>query len=256
MTSAPITAALVASDIVLTVLLLVGLGYVSRVERRPSILVIGGAVIVGWFALAIVLARAGVWETTSDDALRPPNIAFAIAVPTILGSLLVRSQTFMGWIGRVPLHVLVGVQLYRVLGVLFLVAYAQGDMPAEFALPAGIGDVLVGLAAVIVAVVLLKRGERRARPLVLTWCAFGILDLVVAVATGFLSAPSPVQQIAFDDPNAAIVSYPFVLIPTFLVPVSIMLHVYVIARLRTATAPRTNWSARVTGYAGRRQPGA
>jgi hypothetical protein len=252
MTSAPITAALVASDIVLTVLLLVGLAYVSRAERRPSIFVIGGAVVVGWAALAIVLARAGVWETTPDDLLRPPNIAFAIAVPTILGSLLVRSQTFMRWIRRVPLHVLVGVQFYRVAGVLFLIAYAQGDMPAEFALPAGIGDVLVGLAAVSVAVVLRKRGEQHARPMVLTWCAFGILDLVVAVATGFLSAPSPLQQLAFDDPNAAIVSYPFVLIPTFLVPVSIMLHVYVIARLRTAAAPRTNWSARVTGYAGRR----
>jgi hypothetical protein len=247
MISAPITAALVASDIVVTVLLLAGLAYVSRAERRPSILVIGGAVIVGWFALAIVLARAGVWETTSDDALRPPNIAFAIAVPTILGSLLVRSQTFKRWISRVPLHALVGVQLYRVLGGLFLVAYAQGDMPGEFALPAGIGDVLVGLGAVIVAVVLLKRGEQRARSLVLAWCAFGILDLVVAVATGFLSAPSPLQQLAIDDPNAAIVSYPFVLIPTFLVPVSIILHVYAIARLRTVAAPRTNWSVRAAG---------
>jgi hypothetical protein len=247
MISAPITAALVASDIVITVLLLAGLAYVSRAERRPSILVIGGAVIVGWFALAIVLARAGVWETTSDDALRPPNIAFAIAVPTILGSLLVRSQTFKRWISRVPLHALVGVQLYRVLGGLFLVAYAQGDMPGEFALPAGIGDVLVGLGAVIVAVVLLKRGEQRARSLVLAWCAFGILDLVVAVATGFLSAPSPLQQLAIDDPNAAIVSYPFVLIPTFLVPVSIILHVYAIARLRTVAAPRTNWSVRAAG---------
>lgn len=247
MISTPLTAALVASDIVLTVLLLVGLGYVSRAERRPSILVIGGAVVVGWFALAIVLARAGVWKTASDDALRPPNIAFAIAVPTILGSLLVRSETFMRWIRRVPLPLLVGVQLYRVLGALFLVAYAQGDMPAEFALPAGIGDVLVGLAAVVVAAVLLRRGEQRARPLVLSWCAFGILDLVVAVATGFLSAPSPFQQLALADPNAAIGSYPFVLIPTFLVPVSIMLHIYVIARLRTATAPRTDWSARVAG---------
>jgi hypothetical protein len=247
MVSTPVTAAIFAAGIALTMMLLVGLGYISRVERRPSILVIGGAVIIGWVALAIVLAHAGFWETKPDDELRPPNIAFGIAVPTILGSLLVMSDSFKRWIKRVPLHVLAGVQLYRVGGVLFLIAYAQGDMPAEFALPAGIGDILVGLGAVIVAVVLLKRGEQRARPLVLAWCALGIVDLVVAVATGFLSAPSPIQQLALDDPNAAIVSYPFVLIPTFAVPVSIVLHVYVIARLRTAPAPRT-------GYAGRRHP--
>jgi hypothetical protein len=248
MISTPITVAIVATDVLLTVMILLGLAYVARVERRPSILVIGGAVIVGWVALAIVLARAGFWETKPDDPLTsPPTIAFGIAVPTILGSLLVRSRTFKRWISRVPLHLLVGVQLYRVVGVLFLIAYAQDDMPAEFALPAGIGDVLVGLTAVTVAVVLLKQGERRARPMVLAWCVFGILDLVVAVAAGFLSAPSPIQQLALDNPNAAIVSYPFVLIPTFAVPVSIMLHIYVIARLRTATAPRTNWSARAAG---------
>jgi hypothetical protein len=248
MISAPITVAIVATDAVLTVLILLGLAYVARVERRPPILVIGGAAIIGWVALAIVLARAGFWETSPDDALPPPpTIAFGIAVPTILGSLLLRSRTFKRWISHVPLHLLVGVQIYRVIGVLFLIAYAQDDMPAQFALPAGIGDILVGLTAVIVAVVLLKHGEQRARPTVLAWCAFGILDLVVAVATGLLTAPSPIQQLALDAPNAAIVSYPFVLTPTFVVPVSIMLHLYVIARLRTAPAPRTNWSASAAG---------
>jgi hypothetical protein len=244
MISTPVTIAIVAADIGLTVLMLLGLGYVARVERRPSILLIGGAVVVGWLALAILLARQGFWETHADDPLTsPPRIAFGIAVPTILGSLLVRSTTVRGWIGRIPLHVLVGVQFYRVVGVLFLIAYAQEDMPAEFALPAGIGDILVGLTAVIASVLLLKRGQQRARVTVLAWCAFGILDLVVAVAAGFLSAPSPIQQLALDDPNAAIVSYPFVLIPTFAVPLSLILHVYVIARLRAAPAQRTNWSA-------------
>jgi hypothetical protein len=244
MISTPLTVAIVAADIGLTVLVLLGLGHVARVERRPSILIVGGAVVIGWVALAIVLARQGFWETHPDDSLStPPRIAFGIAVPTILGSVLVMSATVRGWIGRVPLHLLVGVQFYRVVGGLFLIAYAQGDIPAEFALPAGTGDILVGLTAVIAAVLLFKWGPQRARFTVLAWCAFGILDLVVAVGTGFLSAPSPIQQLALDDPNAAIVSYPFVLIPTFAVPLSIILHVYVISRLRTQAAPRTNWSA-------------
>jgi hypothetical protein len=60
----------------------------------------------------------------------------------------------------------------------------------------------------------------------------GILDLVVAVGTGFLTSPSTLQQLALDNPNTAITSYPLVLIPTFLVPASIILHVVVIARFR------------------------
>jgi hypothetical protein len=243
MISTPITVAIVVADIGLTAVMLLGLGYVARIERRPSILLIGGAIVVGWVALAILLARHGFWETHADDELtQPPRIAFGIVVPAILGSMLIRNRTVRGWIGHIPLPVLVGVQFYRVGGVLFLIAYAQDDMPAEFALPAGIGDILVGLTAVGVAVLLLKHGKQRARFTVLAWCALGLLDLVVAVAAGFLSAPNPIQQLALDAPNAAIVSYPFVLIPTFAVPLSIILHVYVISRLRSPSVQRTSWS--------------
>jgi hypothetical protein len=136
----------------------------------------------------------------------------------------------------VPLQWLVGVQLYRVAGGLFLIAYLQGDIPGEFAVPAGVGDILIGLTAPFVAVHVSRRGIRKAWPAVLAWCALGILDLVVAVGTGVLTSPSTLQQLALDDPNTAIVSYPFVMVPTFLVPASIiLLHVFVIARVRART---------------------
>jgi len=93
--------------------------------------------------------------------------------------------------------------------------------------------VLVGIAAPFVAVRLARGGVERAWRWVLAWCTLGIVDLVVAVTGGFLTAPSAFRQLALDNPNAAITSYPFVLIPTLAVPVSIVLHVYVIVRLRT-----------------------
>jgi hypothetical protein len=79
---------------------------------------------------------------------------------------------------------LVAFQFYRVLGVTFLVLYAAGQLPGIFALPAGWGDVMVGLTALMV-------GARAARSendqLVTLWNWLGISDLVIAVATGFLS---------------------------------------------------------------------
>jgi hypothetical protein len=51
----------------------------------------------------------------------------------------------MQLIDAVPQSWLVGLQFYRVLGAIFLVMYAQGRMPAAFALPAGAGDVAIGL---------------------------------------------------------------------------------------------------------------
>ena len=227
------------ADAGLAILLIGGLAYAARAERRPAALWIGGAAVVGWWVLAFALGKSGFFETKPETTM-PPRIGPAIVVPTLLGCGLLALASVRQLIARVPLHWLVGVQLYRVFGGgLFLVAWLQGDVPAEFALPAGIGDVTVGILAPVVALLIVRQGADRAWPAVVGWCALGITDLVVAVTFGFLTAPSAFQQLALDEPNAAITSYPLVLIPTFAVPVSIVLHVYVLARLsmRAQQAP-------------------
>ncbi len=134
-----------------------------------------------------------------------------------------------------PLSWLVGVQLYRVLGVIFLVLYASGKIPGAFALPAGIGDVLTGLLAPIVALGYARRqpgAERR----VLAWNVFGLLDLVVAVTMGFLTSPSPFQLLSLDAPNQLITAFPLVTVPVFAVPLSVLLHLASLAKLRAASS--------------------
>lgn len=234
--SSTLTAAVVAANVALCALAVAAIAYVARAERRASgaagnaPYVIAAAAVIGWWALAFVLAREDAYETTTDTTV--PFVALGVATPIVVGVGLLRLAAVRREIERIPLHWLVGVQFYRVVGFLFLIAYAQDEIPAVFALPAGIGDILVGLTAVVAAYLLVTRGTDRSRPSTLAWCALGIGDLVVAVGTGFLSAPSTFQQLALDSPNAAITSYPLVLIPTFAVPLSIMLHAYVIARLR------------------------
>ncbi|MGI8800890.1 MAG: hypothetical protein ACR2KV_01780 [Solirubrobacteraceae bacterium] len=98
---------------------------------------------------------------------------------------------------------------------------------------------LVGLAAPAVAFRLAKHGTPGARSSAIVWCVLGLADLAIAVTCGFLTAPSAFEQLALDAPDAAITSYPFVLIPTFAVPVAIALHVYVLARLDV----RGRWAA-------------
>lgn len=81
------------------------------------------------------------------------------------------------------------VQAYRVLGLIFLVLYAGGRLPGAFAWPAGVDDVLVGLLAPVVGIAY-ARGWRGSTSMVRAWNLFGIGDLVVAIATGFLTSPS------------------------------------------------------------------
>jgi hypothetical protein len=64
------------------------------------------------------------------------------------------------------------------------------------------------------------------------WNVFGILDLIVAVTTGFLTAPSLLQPIEIQPTSELMTVLPMVLIPVFLVPLSIVLHLASLAKLR------------------------
>jgi hypothetical protein len=240
MVSQEVTDIVVAASLGLVVLLLLGLAYAARAERNRNVLLVGGAVAVAWFVATFALVKSGAYA--SDPQTTFPAIGLAIAVPTILGGCAIALDPVRRAIGQIGLPWLVGVQFYRVVGGIFLIAYFQDDIPGEFAIPAGVGDMLVGITAPFVAIYLARAGAQRAWPVVTAWCALGIADLVIAVGTGFLSAPSSFQQLALGDPNFAITRYPLALIPAFAVPVSIILHIWVLALLapqgKPAVTPR------------------
>jgi hypothetical protein len=52
----------------------------------------------------------------------------------------------------------------------------------------------------------------------------GIADLINALALGFMTGPGPLQVLALDHPNLVATTYPTVLTPFFVVPLSIVLH--------------------------------
>jgi len=203
-------------------------------RERVSVVRTASFVLIGWFAASVGLAMADFYRGVLD---RPPTVQYGLLIPIIIGAVLIwRSALVARLIDAVPLSWLVGVQFYRALGLIFLVLYAAGQIPGLFALPAGSGDVAIGLTAPLVAAYY-ARNPDTAGNTVAVWNILGILDLLIAIATGFLTSPSPVQLFAFDAPNELIALYPLVLIPVFLVPVSILIHISSLTKLaRTAKA--------------------
>lgn len=201
--------------------------WASQDKRRT--LIVAAAVLIGWFILSSTLGVLKVYEAVAD---RIPTIQYGILLPILLGGVVIaRSSAVGGVLDAVPLQWLTGVQLYRALGGIFLVLYGAGQLPGLFAWPAGLGDVLVGVLAPVVALAY-ARGPGNNGDLVTAWNIFGLLDLMVAVGCGFATSPSPVQLAAFDRPNELITAFPLVLIPTYLVPVSVLLHLVSLAKLR------------------------
>ena len=95
------------------------------------------------------------------------------------------------------------------------------------------GTCLVGLLAPVVGIAYM-RGSRGSAVMLRAWNRLGITDLVVAVTTGFLTSPSPIQLLAFDRPNLLITAFPLAMIPVFLVPLAVLLHLASWQKLRQA----------------------
>jgi hypothetical protein len=197
----------------------------------------GGAAFLAAFYLAALLpARSGFYASAGSKI---PTIQFGLLIPIVAGILMFFLWSpFRRVIEAVPQQWLVGVQLYRTLGVIFLVLYAIGRLPAVFAVPAGAGDVLVGLLAPLVATAQARKW-RNANALLRAWNLLGLADLVVALTTGFLTSPSPLQRFAFDAPNVLITRYPLVIVPVFLVPLAILLHLASLQKLRQTENAQT-----------------
>jgi hypothetical protein len=177
--------------------------------------------LVAWLALIWISAAAGVFEVGRS---RMPLVPLAVILPPVIGlTFLMRSDRIATALDAASPGWLVGIQIYRVLGANFLVLWAYGAIPGVFALPAGIGDFLVGLLA-LPAAFYLASGAARGRALAVAWNFLGIADLVNAVTLGALSSPGPLQQLALDRPNVLTASYPTVMTPAFAVPFSLILH--------------------------------
>jgi len=189
-----------------------------------------------WLFVVLGLAEGGVFI---PGAVRPvPALPIAAMLPVLVAlPLLLRSRNIAAALDAVPASWLIGLQAYRVLGGAFLLRWAAGQLPGEFALPAGTGDFLVGLLALPVAFYV--HSQTRGGVLAgYAWNALGILDLCVALTMGALTSPGPAQLLAFDHPNAGIGTYPLVMIPAFAVPLSLILHGLSLWQLRRRSGDR------------------
>lgn len=188
-----------------------------------------------WFVVALALSLADFFRGAAD---RTPTIELGIFVPIVIGVVwLWRSATATRLLNAIPQSWLIGIQFYRALGLIFLVLNAQGRLPSLFALPAGAGDAAVGLLAPVVALAYARSVAGR-EALARGWNMLGLLDLAVAITTGFLTSPSAFQAFSFDAPNELISAFPLVMVPVFAVPLAVILHVASLIKL-SGDAPRS-----------------
>lgn len=198
-------------------------GLYQQSRARATVFAVGWG---AWIVASAILADHDVYRQ-SAVTLRP-WIPIAVG-GAMLVALLAGTQADITVAGLVWPH------MFRVIGAVFLIALALGKMPAVFSLPAGLGDVAVGISAPFIA----RRLARGDRTGAVWFNALGLLDLAVALSIGFLAGIGPAQVLDVSPSTAEIALLPLVLIPTTAVPLAIALHVTALVRLRRGSAPAT-----------------
>ncbi len=230
------------STIALTLAASTVIAFLSHALARttPGRLAVAG-VLAAWFALVLAIGATGALDP--ERGVGVPGLGLTVALPVAaLAGAFFAPFPLRDAMLAIPLPALVAVNAIRVLGVIFLVLQASGKLPAPFAPSAGWGDIFVGVTALPVAWAILRFGPR-ARALAFIWNTIGIADLVNAVALGALSAPGPLQVFAGPPSSALMTTLPWLLIPGFLVPSLMFLHIVVFYRLAKteAAAPAHPW---------------
>jgi hypothetical protein len=190
-------------------------------KRKAMLGAMAAGVLALWFGLIVRTAADGAYRIQADQAVLQP-LVIAVLIPIAAGSLLLVSSGYRRIIDAIPQHWFAGHHALRIVfGYAFLALYEMGELPREFALSAGYGDVVSGVLAAIAAY--LSFGRRRlAVPALILWNAVGILDFLTVVPLGLTQIGPSYRILDF---------FPLYLIPVYVVPIFSLMHVYSIRAL-------------------------
>jgi hypothetical protein len=201
---------------------------------RVTVLVVLGA----WFALVLAIGATGALGPARGGQ---PALGLTVVLPIVaLVWAYFAPPSVRTAMSARSLPALIALHAIRLLGFTFLVLYADGRLPAPFAPSVGWGDMFIGATALPLAWAVTRFGGR-VRPLVFSWNALGVADLVIALTLGPLSAPGPLQVFVGPPDSSPMTALPWLIIPGFLVPCLMFLHVVIFTRLGGGEAPAHAW---------------
>ena len=187
----------------------------------PRLPPVASVALAAWLGLVLLGGATGFFAGLPFPGTQV--IILGLVVATIVAGFAV--PALRAWIDGLPLRALISINVFRMVGFVFLAYAARGQLAQVFADRAGWGDIAVGA----LALGLVAAGEPRTalhRGLTYAWNALGTLDLVTALVTAtFVTIRGVTPGVQ------ALLTLPLVVIPAFLVPIYFAAHVLIFRRL-------------------------
>ena len=192
---------------------------VAGLQRLPSKILL--FLLPLWIIFQAVLAIGGFYQ---DESSVPPRLFLFGVLPALL--LIISYFLFFrsSFIERLPLRLLTLVHVVRIpVELVLLWLFFGGLVPQIMTFEGRNFDILSGILAAIVYFVVF-RGDVTNRWMLIGFNVLGLVFLANIVSIAILTLPSPMQQMAFDQPNRAVLFFPYIWLPTLVVPIVLFSH--------------------------------
>jgi hypothetical protein len=206
-----------------TTLLAVALFYKATKGSKATLLIL-----MGWLLLQFLIARSGFYTDTSGV---PPRFVLLVLPPLVGIVLLFSTPAGRRYIDSLDLPWLTLLHVVRIpVEMVLLGLFVHKAVPQLMTFEGRNFDIVSGLTAPVLfyfAFVKKNLGWK----VLLFWNFLCLALLANIVITAVLSLPSPFQKLAFDQPNIAVLYFPFVWLPAFVVPLVLFSHLASIRQL-------------------------
>jgi len=184
-----------------------------------------------WFGIVAFLGYRGAFVTETGEL---PLLLFGSGVfVLVLFALGYRtSLAFRDYVLGLDKRLLILLHSWRTLGLGFVLVYSVGALPALFAFPAGIGDAVAAIWATFLAYSMLVKKSAVSNRQILTWNTFGLVDFVIALGLGVLTRTDAVFSGMTDVSGDVLMTFPFVIVPAFLVQFFTLTHIIIYLQIR------------------------
>ena len=185
-------------------------------------------ILLGWLLLQAIVGLSGFYTVTD---VMPPRFLFTILPPLLLIAVLFSTATGRKYIDRLNTKTLTILHSIRVpVEFILLGLFIHKGIPQLMTFEGRNFDIIAGLTAPLIYYFGFVKNKLSPR-LILIWNFICLAMLINIVVIAILSAPFPFQQAGFDQPNIAVLYFPYVWLPACVVPLVLLSHFVSIKQL-------------------------
>ena len=185
-------------------------------------------VLLGWIILQTILGLKGFYIKTDTV---PPRLLFLAAPALLCIAVLFFTPKGKHFIDNLNIKYLTILHTIRIPVELVLFwLFVNKAVPQLMTFEGRNFDIIAGITAPIVYYFGFVQ-NRLNKNILLVWNFTCLALLLNIIVNAILAAPTPMQQFAFEQPNIAILYFPFNLLPAVVVPLVLLSHLAAIRQL-------------------------